>query len=79
LLMLNLKETIGGNQLRSFHLYVWQMRGVFKNRLSREYGPNQSVPEKPIIREAKLTQEQIDEIETRFEAIKPHLKPGSWK
>lgn len=79
LLMLNLKETIGGNQLRSFHLYVWQMRGVFKNRLSREYGPNNSVPEKPILREAKLTQEQIDEIETRFEAIKPHLKPGSWK
>ncbi len=78
LLMLNLRETIPGNQLRSFHLYVWQKRGVFKNRLTREYGPNGSIPEKPILSDTKLSQEQIDEIDARFATLKPFLREGNW-
>jgi dihydrodipicolinate synthase/N-acetylneuraminate lyase len=77
LLMLNLKETIPGNQLRGFHLHVWKMRGVFKNMLSREYGPNHSVPAKPIVREQALSRDDISEIEDRFAALKPHLKQAS--
>lgn len=77
LLMLNLRETISGNQLRGFHLYIWKKRGVFKNLLSREYGPKNSIPAKPIVKEQPLAQDEIAEIESRFETLKPHLKPGS--
>lgn len=77
LLMLNLRETIPGNQLRGFHLYVWKKRGVFKNMLSRQYGPKNSIPAKPILTEQLLSQEDIDEIESRFAVLKPYLKPGS--
>jgi len=76
LLMLNLRETISGNQLRGFHLYVWKKRGVFKNMLSREYGPKNAIPASPIIKEQPLTQEDVDEIESRFAALKPYLKHG---
>ncbi len=79
LLMLNLRENIAGNQLRGYHLYVWKKRGVFKNMLSRDYGPNNSIPAKPILSEQKLTQEDIDEIESRFAALKPYLKPGAFR
>ena len=74
LLMLNLRETIAGNQLRGYHLHVWKMRGVFTNMLSRNYGPNNSIPAKPILTEQVLTDDDIAEIETRFAALKPHLK-----
>jgi len=77
LLMLNLRDTIPGNQLRGFHLYVWKKRGVFKNMLSRNYGPKNSVPPKPILSEQALSQEDITEIENRFDMLKPFLKPGS--
>ena len=77
LLMLNLRETIPGNQLRGFHLYVWKKRGVFKNMISRNYGPNNSIPSSPILSEQSLSQEDIAEIESRFEMLKPYLKPGS--
>jgi len=77
LLMLNLRETIPGNQLRGFHLYVWKKRGVFKNMLSREYGPKGAIPAKPILSEQSLSAEDIAEIESRFAALKPYLKPGS--
>lgn len=77
LLMLNLRETIPCNQLRGFHLYVWKKRGVFKNMLSREYGPKNSVPPKPILSEQALSREDIAEIESRFAVLKPYLKPGS--
>lgn len=75
LLMLNLRETIPGNQLRGFHLHVWMKRGVFKNMLSRTYGPKNSVPSKPIVSEQTLSPEDIAEIDSRFEALKPYLKP----
>ncbi len=78
LLMLNLKETIPCNQLRGFHLYVWMKRGVFKNTLSRNYGPKNTIPEKPSLSEMKLSQESKDEIDMRFEAIKPYLKQGNF-
>lgn len=78
LLMLNLRETIPGNQLRGFHLYVWRKRGVFKNMLSRNYGPNNSTPSSPIMSEQTLSQEDIAEIESRFDSLKPYLKPGSF-
>ena len=76
LLMMNLRETIQCNQLRGYHLYVWQKRGIFKNRLSREYGPKNAIPEKPILRDMPLTQEEMDEIDARFELLKPYLKVG---
>ncbi len=79
LLMLNLRESIPGNQLRGYHLHVWKMRGVFTNMVSRAHGPNHSVPEKPILSEQKLTQEEIDEIERRFAALKPYLRPGTFE
>ncbi|MDO4575487.1 MAG: dihydrodipicolinate synthase family protein [Planctomycetia bacterium] len=72
LLMLNLKETIPCNQLRGFHLYVWIKRGVFKNMISRSCNP-QDANGKPFFSEMKLTNEQIAEIDLRFEAIKPYL------
>jgi len=77
LLMLNLKETIHCNELRGFHLYVWKKRGVFKNMLSREYGPKNAIPVKPILKEQALTQEDIDEIESRFAALRPYLMGGA--
>ncbi|MFA5900458.1 MAG: dihydrodipicolinate synthase family protein [Hyphomicrobium sp.] len=77
LLMLNLRETIPGNQLRGFHLYVWKKRGVFKNMLSRGYGPKHSIPPKPVVSEQSLSREDIAEIESRFAVLKPYLKPGS--
>ena len=77
LLMLNLRETIPGNQLRGFHLYVWKKRGVFRNMLSRDYGPNNCFPSKPIVSEQAFSQEDIAEIESRFDMLKPYLKTGS--
>ncbi|MDO4628422.1 MAG: dihydrodipicolinate synthase family protein [Planctomycetia bacterium] len=76
--MLNLKETIPGNQLRSFHLYVLQKRGVFKNRLSRSSYPKNGVPDKSIVFDTKLSQFETDEIDMRLEFIKPSLKQGTF-
>jgi hypothetical protein len=42
--------------------------------LSREYGPKGIIPAKPILKEQALTQEDVDEIESRFEALRPYLK-----
>lgn len=78
LMMLNLKETIPCNQLRGFHLYVWMKRGIFKNMISREYGPKNAIPEKPILREMKLTDDAVAEIDSRFEALRPYLREGTF-
>lgn len=75
LLMANLSETIPGGTLRGFQLYLWQKRGVFRTRVSRQYGPGNSVPAKPIVSELALTAEDMAEIDSRFEALKPYLKP----
>jgi len=76
LLMMNLRETIPCNQLRGYHPYIGQKRGVFKNRLSREYGPNGSIPETPNLQNMSLSQEEMDELDMRLECIAPSLKGG---
>lgn len=63
--------------LRGAHLYVWKKRGVFKTLVSREYGPNKTIPASPIISELKLTAEQTAEIDKRFAALTPYLKQGT--
>lgn len=74
LLLFNLGQHLPGGDLRGFQLYLWEKRGVFKNRISRQYGPNRSLPDKPVISELKLTEEEAAEIDFRFEALKPYLK-----
>ena len=76
LLMTNLSTTHPGGSLRGIQLYLWKKRGVFRTMVSRHYGPGNSVPESPIYSELKLSSEEIAEIEYRFEALKPHQKPG---
>jgi dihydrodipicolinate synthase/N-acetylneuraminate lyase len=70
LVMLNLRETVPGGDLRGPHLYVLKKRGVFTNMISREFGPNNSIPKEPVFSELKLSQEDIDEIERRMEMVK---------
>jgi dihydrodipicolinate synthase/N-acetylneuraminate lyase len=77
LLMTNLSQTHPGGSLRGPQLYLWKKRGVFRTMVSRHYGPGRSVPATPIYSELKLSEEDIAEIEYRFEALKPHQKPGS--
>ncbi len=60
--------------LRGANLYIWKKRGVFKNLVSRNYGPKESIPSSPIVSEMKFTDEQIAEIEKRFAALHPFLK-----
>ena len=77
LLMLNLKQFIPGEDLRGFHLYVLQKRGIFKNRLSRVYEKKNGktvIPARPILEDMKLTQSQKDEIDACFASLKPYLK-----
>lgn len=77
LLMTNLSTTHPGDSLRGIQLYLWNKRGVFGTMVSRHYGPGNSVPPSPIFSELKLNEEEIAEIEYRFEALKPYQKPGS--
>ncbi len=78
LLMANLTRTVPGGDLRGPHLHVWKKRGVFKNMISRHYGPNRSVPASPVFSELQLSETDKAEIDLRFEAIKPYLKPGNF-
>ena len=77
LLMTNLSQTHPGGGLRGIQLYLWKKRGVFQTMVSRHYGPGRTIPASPIYSELELTKEDIAEIEYRFEALKPYLKPGS--
>jgi dihydrodipicolinate synthase/N-acetylneuraminate lyase len=77
LLMTNLAETHPGGGLRGFQLYLWKKRGVFQTMVSRHRGPGNTIPASPNFSELKLTAEDIAEIEYRFEALKPYLKPGA--
>lgn len=77
LLMTNLSVTHPGDSLRGIQLYLWKKRGVFQTTVSRQYGPNQSIPASPIFSELKLSDEEIAEIEYRFDALKPYQKPGA--
>jgi dihydrodipicolinate synthase/N-acetylneuraminate lyase len=60
--------------LRGANLYIWKKRGVFKNLVSRDYGPGRSMPASPIVSELKLSNEQTEAAEQRFEALHPYLK-----
>ncbi len=77
ILMTNLSHTHPGSSLRGCQLYLWMKRGVYKTTVSREYGPGRSVPKKPILSELKLSKDDIAEIDFRFNALKPYLKPGT--
>jgi dihydrodipicolinate synthase/N-acetylneuraminate lyase len=77
LLMTNLSETVPGGSLRGAQLYLWKKRGVFQTMVSRHYGPGNTIPASPNFSELKLNDEDIAEIEYRFDALKPYLKPGS--
>ncbi len=77
LLMTNLSTTHPGDSLRGIQLYLWKKRGVFETMISRHYGPERTIPAAPIYSELKLSQEDIAEIEYRYEALKPYQKPGS--
>ena len=79
LLMFNLGQHLPGGELRGFQLYLWKRRGVFKNMISRQYGPGQGIPGKPVFSELKLSADETAEIDFRFEALKPYLKPGAPK
>ena len=76
LLMINLGKTHPGD-LRGYQLYLWKKRGVFQTMVSREYGPGRAIPKTPIISNLELSEDEIAEIEFRFEALKPYQKPGS--
>jgi 4-hydroxy-tetrahydrodipicolinate synthase len=76
LLMANLGDHLPGGGLRGFQLHLWKKRGVFKTMVSRQYGPKQTIPVEPIFSELQLNKEEIAEIEFRFEALKPYLKPN---
>ncbi|HUT90848.1 MAG TPA: dihydrodipicolinate synthase family protein [Thermoguttaceae bacterium] len=77
LLMTNLSQTHPGGSLRGIQLYLWKKRGVFQTMVSRHYGPGRTIPASPISSELELTKEDIAEVEYRFEALEPYLKPGS--
>jgi dihydrodipicolinate synthase/N-acetylneuraminate lyase len=76
LLLFNVGQHLPGGDLRGFQLHLWKKRGVFKNMVSRQYGPQQTIPAKPIFSELKLNAQEIAEIDFRFEALKPYLKPN---
>jgi len=76
LLMINLGKTHPGD-LRGYQLYLWKKRGVFQTMVSRHYGPGRSIPASPVFSELKLTEDEIAEIEFRFEALKPYQRPGT--
>jgi len=77
MLMLNLGQTHPGD-LRGYSLHLLKMRGVFRTTVSREYGPEGSTPAKPIFRDLTLSEEDVAEIEWRFESLEPCLKPGKF-
>lgn len=77
LLMLNLNTTHPGSDLRGIQLYLWKKQGVFQTMVSRQYGPNGTVPSSPIFSDLKFTEEETAEIEFRFDALKPYRKPGA--
>jgi len=74
-LMFNLGLTHPGD-LRGYSVHFLMKRGVFRNMISREYGPGGSIPEKPIVRNLTLSKEEVDEVEWRFESLQPYLKSG---
>ncbi len=77
-LMFNLSQTHPGN-LRGYSLHLLKKRGVFRNMISRQYGPGGSTPAKPIFSDLTLSSEEIAEIDWRFESLKPYLHPDKFE
>ncbi len=80
-LMLNLSQSISdnavGGDLRGPHLYLLKKRGIFKNCLSRAFikkDGKRIIPDHLILEDLKISQDQIDEIESRFKNLKPYLR-----
>jgi len=76
LLMLNLNRTHSGSDLRGIQLYLWKKRGVFQTMVSRHYAPGGTIPTSPICSDLVLSNEEIAEIEDRFESLKPYQQSG---
>lgn len=76
LLVFNIGRHVPGGDLRGFQLHLWKKRGVFKNMISRQYGPKRTIPDKPIFSELQLNADEVAEIDFRFDALKPYLKPN---
>lgn len=74
LLLINLGNHLPDGDLRGFQLHLWKKRGVFKNMISRQYGPKQTIPDKPSFAELKLNPEEIAEVDFRFAALEPYLR-----
>jgi 1-pyrroline-4-hydroxy-2-carboxylate deaminase len=77
LLIANLAEFFPGGRFRGVQLYLWRKRGVFKNMVSRQYYKNGAIPASPKFSELKLSDDEIAEIDYRFEALTPYLRPGT--
>lgn len=81
ILMLNLSQSVSdnavGGDLRGPHLYLLKKRGIFKNCLSRGYikkDGKRIIPDHVILKDLEISQSQIDEIESRFDSLKPYLR-----
>ena len=75
LLMQNLENDLPGGATgqRGSHLYVLQLRGVFRNLLRRKALPT-GKPDASILTDVSLTEEQKTEIIRRFRTLQPFLK-----
>ena len=80
LLMINAETIFPGESLRTGmrcpHIYLLKKRGIFKNCISRAWeikDGHRVVPETPIVVDMEMTSEQQDEVEKRFESLKPYL------
>jgi hypothetical protein len=58
--------------------YLLKMRGVFRMMVSRQYGPNGSTSDKPVVSNLTLSKEEIAEIEWRYDSLKPYLRSGTF-
>jgi hypothetical protein len=74
MLFFQLGQHLPCGDLRDFQVHLWKKRCVFKNMISRQYGPNRSIPDKPIFSELNLAEDKIAEIGFRFGALRPYLK-----
>ncbi len=77
LLMSNICDLLPGGPLRGAQLYLWKKRGVIRSTGSRQYGPGRTIPSSPIFTQLELKPVDIEEVEYRFEGLKPYRKPGA--
>lgn len=80
LLMVNAETMFPGEGMRTGmrcpHIYILKKRGIFKNCVSRAWeikDGHKVVPESPIVVDLEMTNEQKDEVDRRYESLKPYL------